>query len=184
MGEVGRQRTCAEAGRYRQLFLVDDDGEIVHRDIPRILSLLKCAPDTPAEPLPEGYNEMIMGIKKQFDREVEARRAERRHTLSLIHAQRYVLRELRILYDDAEDKDLRAQIAKLEAAFRRPNPRPAVRSELNRLRRESVHGMALLHALTQVYHVYGLDRTQSKERTLQVPDDDPPRIVCSEALLG
>jgi len=182
-GESGAAILC-QAGRYRQLFLVDDNSEIVHRDIPRILSLLKCEPDTPAEPLPEGYNQMIMGVKEQFDREVEARRAERRHTLSLTHGQRYVLRELRMLYDGAENEDLRAQTATLEAAFRRPNPRPAVRSELNRLRREGVTAMALLHALTQVYHVYGLDKAQPREGTPKVSDGDLPRIVCSEALVG
>ena len=55
-----------------------------------------------------------------------------------------------ILYGGTEEEDSRAQIAKLEEAFRRPSPRPAVRSEPNRLRKETASGMALVHALTQL----------------------------------
>ena len=40
------------AGRYRQLYLVDAQGDVVSRDVPRILNLLQCAPDTPPVPLP------------------------------------------------------------------------------------------------------------------------------------
>jgi superfamily II DNA/RNA helicase len=157
-----RERTFVfcRAGRYRQLYLVDGNGEVTSRDIPQILGLLKCDPDTPVEPLPAGYNQTVMAVKDQFDREVQARRAEREHTLSLTRAQRYVLRELRLLYDNARDDDLRRQIAVLEAAFRRPNPRPAVRNELNRIRREGISGEGLLDVLSRVYHLYGLDSAE------------------------
>ena len=171
------------AGRYRQLYLVDDNGEVVSRDVPYILGLLKCEPDTPAEPLPENYNQTVMAIKEQFDREVQARRAERDHTLPLTRAQRYVLRELRLLYDGAQDEDLRRQIAVLEAAFRQPNPRPAVRNELNRVRREGISGEALLDVLTGVYHLYGLDEVRSQRKVSEDENDALARIVCSEALM-
>jgi len=147
-GQRGTFVFC-RAGRYKQLFLVDDRGEIITRDVPRILAWLKCDPDTPAEPLPPGYNQRVMAIKRLFDSEVQARRAEREHTLPLTKAQRYVLRELRILYDSCEDDDLRSQIALLEAAFRQPNPKPAVRTELNRIRREGLTGLALLETLSR-----------------------------------
>jgi hypothetical protein len=124
-----------------------------------------------------------MDVKGRFDREVQARQAEREHTLSLTRAQRYVLRELRVLYDTAADDDLRNQIAVLEAAFRRPNPRPAVRSELNRIRREKIAGMPLVEALSQAYHLYGLEITQPRVGSAGEDNDELPRIVCSEALL-
>jgi len=42
------------ARRYRQLYLVDAEGEILSRDVARILSLHQCEPQTPAAPLPAG----------------------------------------------------------------------------------------------------------------------------------
>ena len=185
-GRRAHQRGTAvlcRAGRYRQLYLMENDGEVITRDVPRILRLLSCEPDTPAEPLPAGYNQVVMDVKQQFDGEVQARRAERKHTVSLTRAQRYVLRELRPLYDQSQDDDLRGQIAVLEAAFRRPNPRPAARSELNRIRREGLTGMALLDALSKVYHLYGLEVRQLRKETAGDENDELPRIVCSEALV-
>lgn len=172
------------AGRYRQLYLLDDGGEVISRDVPHILGLLKCEPDTPVELLPAGYNQTVMAVKEQFDREVQARRAEREHTLSLTRAQRYVLRELRLLFDAAQDEDLRRQIAVLEAAFRQPNPRPAVRNELNRIRREGIAGEGLLDVLTRVYHLYGLDEVRSQLEVSEDENDALARIVCSEAMVG
>jgi superfamily II DNA or RNA helicase len=181
-GQSGAFVFC-RSGRYRQLYLLDQDGEVISRDVPHILGQLKCEPDTPAEPLPEGYNQTVMAVKDQFDREVQARRAEREHTLSLTRAQRYILRELRLLFDATEDEDLRQQIAVLEAAFRQPSPRPAVRSELNRIRREGITGEGLLSVLTRVYHVYGLDEAHTQREVSEDENDALPRIICSEALL-
>jgi superfamily II DNA or RNA helicase len=183
-GQAGTFVFC-RAGRYRQLYLVapHGDGQVISRDIPHILGLLKCEPDTPAEPLPAGYNQVVMAVKEQFDREVQARRAEREHTLSLTRAQRYVLRELRLLYDGAQNEDLRRQIAVLEAAFRQSSPRPAVRNELNRVRRENIAGEGLLEVLTRIYHLYGLDETRSQREVNEDENDGLSRIVCSEALM-
>jgi superfamily II DNA or RNA helicase len=182
---VGRKGTVVfcRAGRYRQLFLVDDEGEVVTRDIPSILNLLKCEPDTPAAPLPEGHNRMVMDVKDQFDREVQARRAEREHTLSLTGAQKYVQRKLRLLYSQVDDADLLEQIAVLDEAFRRPSPRPAVKGELNRIQREELSGMALLDTLSQAYQVYGLDVDRSQKEEAHEENDDLPRIVCSEGMV-
>ena len=126
---------------------------------------------------------LVTEVKRRFEREVEARRAEREHTLPLTQAQRYVLRELRLLYDGTDDEDLRRQIGVLEAAFRQPNPLPAVRGELNRIRREGLKEMASLKALSQAYHLHGLQATGRAETRASVGNDDLPRIVCSEALV-
>jgi len=171
------------AGRYRQLFLVNDDGEVVSRDVPRILNLLKCDPDTPAAPLPTGYNDLVMSVKRRFDEEVVARQAERRHTLSLTKAQQYVRRELRVAYGQADGDDLRRRITRLEAAFVHPALLPAVRSELNRIQRDGLTGMGLVEALSQAYHLYGLEKWRAPERLNAEENDDLPQIVCSEALV-
>jgi superfamily II DNA or RNA helicase len=181
-GQEGAVVLC-RAGNYKQLYLADELGEILSRDVPRILNVLKCDPDTPAEPLPPGYNATVMQVKGQFDREVEARNAERQHTLSLTRAQQYVLRELRVLHAERQDEDARAQIQVLEAAFRHPNTRPMVRSELNRLRREGLTGEALLRELARIYSLHGLDAVASAQQAAADENDALPRIVCSEALV-
>ena len=116
-----------------------------------------------------------------FKHKVQARRAERDHTLSLTPAQRYVLRELRLVYSNVEDEDLQRQISLLEAAFRQPNPRPAVRNELNRIRREGLTEMALVDALSRVYYLYGLDAAPPAHTAAQARDEKPAQVVCSEA---
>ena len=70
----------------------------------------------------------------------------------------------------------------LEAAYRQPNPRPAVRGELNRVHRESLVGMALLEALSRAYHVYGLDVAPATRQEGVDANDELARIVCSEAM--
>ncbi len=171
------------AGHYHQLYLLDSDGEIITRDLPYILGLLKCEPNTAAAPIPDGYNRAIMAMKQHFDQEVQFRNAERQHTVSLTVAQRYVLRELRLFYDTVQDDDLGRQTTVLEAAFRQPSPRPAVRAELNRIKREGITGMALLDALSRVYHVHGLRTSRPRREVEREENDELPRIVCSEALV-
>ncbi len=171
------------AGRYQQLYLVDEGGDVLSRDVPRILNIMKCEPDTPAVPLPASHNQTVMRIKRAFEREHRARRAEQQHTLSLTTAQRYVIAELRMAYTDAEDDDVRQQIETLQAAFHRPITRPAIRTALNQMRRESLTGAALVETLSQLYHVHGLDTLDERRRQARAEDDTPPHIVCSEGLV-
>ncbi len=171
------------AGRYRQLYLVDEHGDVLTRDAPHILNLMKCAPDTPAAPLPAGHNATVMQVKRAFDRENASRQAEQQHTLSLTKAQRYVLAELRILYAESDDA-LRQQIAVLDAAFQQPMARPAIRTALNRIRRESLTGRALLETLTHLYHVHGLETLLRQERDHSEENEALSYIICSEGFIG
>ncbi len=169
------------AGLYRQLYLVDDAGEVISQDIPRILGLLKCHPDTPAAPLPQGHNQRVMATRQKFAAAVQARRAEQRHAVSLTLGQRYVLRELRALFSQVDDEDLRAQITLFEGAFRAPISE-AVRAELNTLRRAEVGGQDLLAVLERLYIRHNL-REAAARHTARVESDDLPLIVCSEGML-
>jgi len=98
-----------QAGRYQQLFLVDEMGETVSRGIPRVLGAIKCGLEAAGAPLPTAYNAAVMRVMRQFTEEVKHRQAEREHTLSLTHGQRYVLRELRVLFGAAGDEDVKGQ---------------------------------------------------------------------------
>ena len=169
-----------QAGRYQQLFLVGEKGETLSRDIPRVLGAIKCGPDLEAQTLPEGYNSAVMRVMRQFTEEVKHRQAEREHTLSLTHGQRYVLRELRVLFATA-DEDAKSQINILEKAFRGPIT-TAINRELNLLRRNSVMGEELLKNLARLYHQHNM-RDWMDRRGLHLEEMPTPRIVCSEALV-
>ncbi len=174
------------AGRYRQLYLVDAQGHILSRDVARILATLKCDPQTPPEPLPADYGATVTQVKRRFEREVRDRRAEREHTLALTQAQQYILAELRMAYADARDTDnTRPQIAILEQAFRQPLNRASLQKALRTLRSRRLTGAALVAALTELYHLHGLDML--RDRSASQPegeDDDAPRVVCSEGLVA
>jgi superfamily II DNA or RNA helicase len=169
-----------QAGRYQQLFLLDENGEVVTRDIPRILGTIKCSPDLEGLPLPKGYNAVVMRVKRQFAEEVKHRQAERQFSPSLTQGQRYVLRELRVLFNATEDDDLKAQINILEAAFRGTMTR-ALAQELNRIRRNGITGQALLKNLSELYYQHNM-RDWVDRRSLQIEEQSVPVIVCSEGL--
>ena len=169
-----------QAGRFQQLFLLGGEGEIVSRDVPRILAAIRCEPELPAAELPRDYNATVMRVKRRFIEEVKHRQSEREHSLSLTHGQRYVLRELRVLFGAAEDKEKREQINLLEKTFRAPLT-TALKKELNGLRRNSIAGEDLLAKLIDLYLQHNLkdwiDRRQWQREELEIP-----RVVCSEAL--
>ncbi len=171
------------AGRYRQLMLLDDTGRVITQDIPRVLSWLRCAPHTPPVALPQEHNRRVMGTKRQFGDEVQARYAERQHTLSFTTAQRYILAEFRVIYGATEHDDLRKQIAMFEEALSIHITRPAVRRELNRLQREGLQGLALVRAVSQIYTTYRLDLDIAQHNAAHRVDeeDQVPRIICSQA---
>jgi hypothetical protein len=49
-----------QADNYRQLFLLDEKGEIVSRHIPRILAAIRCSPEAKGEELPQEACRMII----------------------------------------------------------------------------------------------------------------------------
>jgi hypothetical protein len=80
-----------QAGRYQQLFLLDEKGDVSSRDIPKVLGTIKCEADVQGQPLPNGYNSAVMRVKRIFDEEVKQRQSEKQQSLSLTHGQRYVI---------------------------------------------------------------------------------------------
>lgn len=171
------------AGRYSQLFLCGDKGEILSRDVPRILANIRAVPESPTlSPLPEGYNRQVMSIRDLFAQEVKHRESQREHAISLRPCQRYVLRELRVLFSQTEDEEQKSRINELERAFRL-TPTAAVVKELNALRRNGVVGEDLMKSLIAIYHHHRLrDRLDQEDSFLHIPAE-VPRIVCSEYLV-
>lgn len=171
---------CA-AEHYQQLFLLDEKGEIASRDIPQILGTIKCPPELKGVPLPSGYNETVMRVKRMFAEEVKHRQAERDHTFSLSHGQRYVIRELRAIFAATDDEDKKGQINILEQAFR-GTISTAINRELNSLRRNGVNGDDLLKNLSRIYYQHGM-KDRLEQRRIDREDTPIPKIVCSEGLM-
>src|SRR5207237_1138779 len=109
---------------YQQLFLVDEAGEILTRDMPRVLGTIKCGPEEKSLALPSSHNEAVMRVRRRLAEEVKHLESELQHTLSLTQSQRYVLRELRALFGLVEDEEAKGQINLLERAFRGPVTTP------------------------------------------------------------
>ena len=171
-----------QAGRFQQLFLLDEAGEIISRDITRILNTIKCDPDLPGGSLPPDYNQTIMRVKGIFTQEIRHRQTERRHRLSLTLAQRYVLRELQFIFKETSDEDLQAQVNLLEKAFR-GSISDALNRELNLLRRNGVTGTALLRNLSHLYRQHNMSERNLRQHEAQSQNADLPKIVCSAALV-
>ena len=171
-----------QAGRFQQLFLLDEAGEIISRDITRILNTIKCAPDLPGGRLPPDYNATVMQVKREFAQEIRHRQTERRHRLSLTQAQRYVLRELQFIFKEESDEDLQEGIKKMEQAFR-GSISDALNRELNLLRRNGVTGAALLRNLSQLYRQHNMSERNLRQHEAQSQNADLPKIVCSAALV-
>jgi hypothetical protein len=170
-----------QAGRFQQLFLLDDKSAVVSRDVPRVVGTVKCAPDAKAAKLPDGYNKAIMAVQRTFAEEVKHREAERKHSFKLTHGQLYALRELRILFETTAEEEIKSNVNILEKAFRGALT-GAVKRELNQLRRNAVTGEALYKNLIRIYDQHNLKDVLAR-RNLEFEEKSIPRIVCSEALV-
>ncbi|MBW4597721.1 MAG: Eco57I restriction-modification methylase domain-containing protein [Brasilonema angustatum HA4187-MV1] len=165
---------------YQQLFLLDDKGEIISRDIPRILGAIKADSTTPTSTLPQEHNSTVMRLKCQFAEEVKHRQAEREFKGRLTQGQRYILRELRIFFKAIADEEVKSQVNILEKTFR-ACVNQAVNRELNKLRRDGFTGQELFTQLAQIYLQHNMHQWQ--DNSLPTFSQPIPIIICSEALV-
>jgi hypothetical protein len=168
------------AGRFHQLYLLNGAGDIVSKDLPRVLGTIKSKPEERVAPLPEGYNQMVMQVKQAFDTEVKHRKAERAHTLAISRGQAYALRELRTMFPLVEDEDVRARISLLERAFR-GSVTAAITKDLNKVRANHLTGDALIKVLGDIYYQHRMGEWVD-QMAAHSDGLDEPRIVCSEYL--
>jgi len=104
----------------------------------------------------------------------------REYSRSLTQAQRYVLRELGLLFQTTEAEEIRHQVNLLEQAFRQPITN-VLKRELNLLQRKSLTGEALFVELKRLYAQHEM-QDWSARRRLQGEEQPIPIIVCSQAL--
>jgi superfamily II DNA/RNA helicase/HKD family nuclease len=182
MSDQGTYVFC-QAGRYQQMILFDKDRAVVSRDIPTVLGRIKCPREEPSVVLPKDHNKRVMEAKKIFEEEIRHRKASQKYGLHLTVQQRYVLRELKVLYSQTDDTDQRGQINILEKAFKNPLTM-AVKRQINTLRRNGVTGENLLRILADIYHEHGMkDYDANYKDPTEAEVENIPRIICSEALV-
>jgi hypothetical protein len=132
-------------------------------------------------PLPPGYNQAVMRVMRDFAEEVKHRESERKYSTSLTHGQQYVQGELGLLFRVTKDEDEKTRINLLEKAFTGPVT-GAIRTELNRIRRNAVTGEALLKTLSRLHQLHNMGDWEQRRRTGN-EQAGFPRVVCSEGLV-
>ncbi|MEH1932931.1 MAG: helicase-related protein [Nostoc sp.] len=165
---------------YQQLFLLDDEGNIVSRDIPRILGAIKADSTTPTLTVRKEHNSAVMRVKCQFAEEVKHRQAEREFNQRLTQGQRYILRELRIFFKSITDEKVKGEVNILEKAFR-SSMIQVINRELNILRRNAFTGQELFNQLVQIYRQHNMHEWLNNN-SLPTLSEPIPIIICSEAL--
>ena len=138
------------AGAHRQLWLLDENGEIRSRDARSALAAIRCNRDEPATSLPASHNKTVSTAFSLFSSEMTSLRAEKDHVRTQTVGQRYALQAIQVAYAEARDDDVRGRLALLDAAFRRPVT-PAISRELNALRRGGIATTQLIEQLIRVF---------------------------------
>jgi Helicase conserved C-terminal domain/PLD-like domain len=184
-GGGGRFVFC-QSGKYQQLLLLDAEGTIESRDVPKVLGRLKCSKTEPSASLPRAHNQEVMKALEFFKDEVRHRTAQQKFSMSLTVGQTYILRELRAAYsslDGDEFDDLRSQIALLEESFKQPLT-AAIKKHLNSIRRNGITGKNLVRLLSDLYHDHGMkDHDFQLRHRVERQSDNNPRIICSEGFV-
>lgn len=166
---------------YQQLFLLNEAGEIISREVPRILATIQTQPQEKALPLPKNYNATVMQIKRQFEQEVQHRTSELDNTTRLTQGQRYVSKELRTYYQTISDSETRQTIDLLDKAFRQPMTN-VLRRELNAIKREGLTNIELVTRLKQLYNQHNMGQWRDGKK-LGGEEKPIATIICSEAFV-
>lgn len=167
-----------KAEKYSQLYLLDKDGGTISRDLSEILGRIKIDRNAISCPLPPNMNELTHKVMKEFTEEVYGRYAEQLHMASLTKAQQYIIRELRLKFENTVDENLKAEINLYDKIIRQID-REAVKAEFNRVRKNSLTGMPLIRKLQEIYTRHNLAEMSSVGGKLEYPI---PKIICSEVL--
>ena len=133
-------------GSYQLPCLLDADGQLVTTDPAEILQRLQCEPELQGQQVPPEHNARV--AKHQKDFAAQNRNRSLFSVRQLTRAQRYILKELRLLNGTSKDT---AAISRLDRAFRLPLTE-VIKRDINRLHRQKVTGGELLTELTILYH--------------------------------
>jgi PLD-like domain/Helicase conserved C-terminal domain len=167
--------------RYPQLFLLDRSGEIISRDISKILSIVAAQENTPSSLLRQDHNQTVTQTLRRFSKEVKQRRSEQ-HSYKLNPAQKYILRELEKLFKNDTEEDLELIINELIRTIQSIH-NPTIIRELKIIKDNGLTGQSLLNKLIYLYQQYDL-KAQINSASEPKSDLSISKIICSSGLQG
>ena len=164
-------------GSFQQPRLFDENGQLVTTDPAEILQRLQCDPELPGKTLPPEHNAHV--TKQQKDFASENKRRTVFSVQQLTRAQRYILKELRLLSGTSKDT---GEISRLDRAFRMPLTE-VIKRDINRLHRGKITGDELLTELTILYHRHNMANLEKYRPQSDEQSESYVRIICSAALI-
>ena len=169
-----------QAGEFLQPVVINESGEPITRDLGRVLQLIKADRHDPSPAsMPTGFGMQVQKIRESFAETVRARAAAQGHGHRFSTGQKYVLDHLVNEMECETDEGRAALLSMLKVGFSQ-TPTPAVRKELQRLKKNGVAGSRLVVALQELYTRHRLrDRVNEKHKSRHY---EVPRVICSEAL--
>ena len=164
-------------GTYQQPCLFNEDGQLLTADPAEILQKLACDPELEEKPLPPEHNTRIAKYQKDFAAKNKSRTLV--SVQQLTPAQRYILKELRILSSTSKDTEA---ISRLDQAFRLPLTE-VIKRDINRLQRQKITGEDLLTELTILYHRHNMADLERHQRQSDEQSESSARVICSAAFV-
>ena len=165
------------SGSYQQTCLLDENGQIVTTDPATVLQRLQCNPELKGQPLPSDHNERV--AKQQKDCTARSGNRNIFSVRQLTPAQRYILKELRLLSSTSHD----TQIARrLDITFRMPLTE-SIKQEINRLHRRKITGDDLLTELTILYQRYNMADLERHQPQQDEQSEPYAKVICSASFI-
>lgn len=172
--------TFLKCGDYEKLYLIDENGNIIKDDIDEILNIIKSLPNEKIGNRDEKLFEILPEIKRKFEDEVnELKKAKKIYKIS--PQQKYVIDELRVLYEKVVDDYQKDTIISLINIFQKELT-PIVLKELNLLKREGLKGVKLVEILKEIVLKYNLLREKGSDKDKDNEDKQIVKIICSEII--
>ena len=164
-------------GSYQQPCLFDENGQLVTTDPAEILQRLQCDPEAQGQPVPPEHNARV--AKQQKDFTAQNRNRTLFSVRQLTPAQRYILKELRLL--SSTSKDTKA-ISRLDRIFRLPLTE-VIKRDINRLHRRKITGDELLTQLTILYQRHNMADLEKHQHQPDERSEPYAKIICSAAFV-
>ncbi len=164
-------------GSYQQPCVYNEKGVLVTNDPTEVLQKLQCEPALQGLPIPPEHNARVAKHQKTFAGQNQNKNLFSRQNLT--NAQKYILRELRVLMRTTQDT---ANISTLDQAFRL-SLTEAIKREINPLHRSKITGKELLEELAIIYHRHNMVDLERHQSQTDEQRESFAKVICSAALI-
>ena len=164
-------------GSYQQPTILNKKGKIITKDPAEILQKLRCDLDLQGLPVPLGHNAIVTNYQKEFTEEIRNKRSSSQQNLT--NAQKYILKELRLLSNTSEDSTV---INMLDQAFR-SSLTETIKRDINSLHRQRITGTDLLDELAIIYHRHNMEELDRQQQQTEEKQESIAKIICSASFI-